>query len=160
MWIKDFTSEKDNPLRHAPFVVITHLCYSDILPAWEYPWHAHMSEFEVTVVIRGEGLLVVNEKETPVSAGDIYVIPPGTYHRNTAQVETGMEYFVIRFASEPAGGEFQQFFSRLGPVVTWAGSYFSYFESACRLLLNLHVSNGGYADEKVQTICLGLIQIA
>ncbi len=159
MWIKDFTSEKDNPLRFQPFLTITHLCYSDILPAWEYPWHAHLNEFEVTFVMRGEGMLVVNEKETPVKEGDVYVIPPGTYHRNIAHRKDGMDYFVIRFSKDPLDGEMQKFFSGLGAVVTKSGSYFSYFQSACKLLLNLHVSNGGFADAKVQTICLGMIQV-
>ncbi|MBO6163594.1 MAG: AraC family transcriptional regulator [Lachnospiraceae bacterium] len=159
MWIKDFTSEKDNPRREAPFVVISHLCYSDILPAWEYPWHAHQEEYEITFVMKGAGKLVVNEKETPVSYGDIYIMPPGTYHRNIAIDEKGMEYFVIRFRKDEGDLGLQRFLDRTGPAVTQSGSHFDYFESACRLLLDLHVSNGGYADEKVQTICLGMIQV-
>lgn len=159
MWIKDFMTEKDNPRRDAPFLVISHLCYSDILPAWEYPWHAHMNEFEVTFVMKGSGKLVVNEKETPVQAGDIYVIPPGTYHRNITNSDGWMEYFVVRFMEESVERELMKCFRELGPAVTQSGSYFSYFESACNLLLNLHVTNGGYADETLQTICLGMIQI-
>ena len=159
MWIKDFTSEQDNPLRFSPFVEITHLCYSDILPAWEYPWHAHMEEYEVTFVMRGEGVLVVNEKEIPVSQGDIYALPPRTYHKNSAKDEDGMDYFVIRFAEQPADGSIQSAFARIGPAVTQAGSYFPYFQESCSLLLNLHMTNGGHADERLQTICLGMIQI-
>ena len=159
MWIKDFTSARDNPLKEPPFLEITHLCYSDILPAWEYPWHAHQNEYEVTFVMKGKGRLVVNEEETPVQEDDVYVMPPNTYHKNVAIDSIGMEYLVIRFAANEDNTELHRYFAGLGPAVTRSGSYFEYFTSTCRMLLNLHVSNGGFADEDLQIICLGTIRL-
>ncbi len=159
MWIKDFNSERDNPLKDPPFVEITHLCYSDILPAWEYPWHAHPYEYEITFIMKGKGRLVINEEETPVQEGDIYAIPPNVYHKNIAVDDAGMEYLVIRFKQNDDNTELHRFFSELGPAIARSGSYYEYFRSSCQMLLNLHVSNGGTADETLQTICLGMISL-
>ena len=159
MWIIDFNSEKDNPLRTPPFVPITHLCYSDILPAWEYPWHSHTNDYELSFITYGSGSLIINEKETPVNAGDICVIPPGTYHRHAAPDPHGMEYLVIRFRSDPMPGSLSDYFRSIGPAVTSGSSYLPYIKESANLLLQLQVSNGGVADVQLQTVCLSLIQL-
>ncbi|MCD8052882.1 MAG: AraC family transcriptional regulator [Lachnospiraceae bacterium] len=70
-----------------------------------------------------------------------------------------MEYFTMRFDADPVTGTLQSFFREKGPSITAAGDYFSYFADTRHLLLGLHMSNGGYADERVQTICLSMLQI-
>ncbi|MCD8010197.1 MAG: AraC family transcriptional regulator [Lachnospiraceae bacterium] len=156
MWIKDFVTEQDNPLRTPPFVIITHLCYNDALPSWEYPLHSHENEFEVGFIMKGDGLFTVNEKDTVVHMGDICIIPPCTYHFFSGK---SMEYFTMRFDADPATGTLQSFFRETGPAITPGGDYFSYITDTCHLLLGLHMTNGGFADERVQTICLSMLQI-
>lgn len=107
MWIKDFVTEQDNPLRMPPFVIITHLFYNDVLPAWKYPLHSHEDEFEVGFIMKGEGTFTVDERDTAIRAGDICVIPPGTYHFFSGE---GMEYFTMRFDADPVTGTLQSFF--------------------------------------------------
>ena len=159
MWIIDFNSESDNPLKNLPFVPITHICYSDLLPAWEYPWHAHKNEYEISFVLSGKGSLIINEKATPVRAGDVCVIPPGTYHRHAAPDPHGMTYLAIRFDSEEQPGSLQEYFHRLGPAMASASNYLPFIKESSNLLLHLHVANGGIADEQLQTVCLALFQI-
>lgn len=157
MWIKDFFEKEDNPLRFSPFVAITHLCYSDTISVWEYPWHTHRNEFEVTLIVKGSGTFLVDEKETAIGQGDICMVTPGTYHRYSVAEGGDMEYFALRFAQEPEDGTLQAYFSGLGPAaVTPSGSYFAYFQAAANQLLSIQVAK---ERELVQTITLPVLQL-
>ncbi len=157
MWIKDFFEEADNPYQFAPFVNVTHLCYLDTIADWEYPWHAHRSDFEVTVIVKGEGLLFIDEKSTPVKTGDVCVVVPGTYHRYSVPDGNSMEYFVIRFSGQPADGDLQKAMSAVGPAaVAPAGKYLDYLQSAIDLILD----PVAFGDRKfIQTTCLSFLML-
>lgn len=157
MWIKDFFEREDNPLRFPPFVAVTHLCYSDTISVWEYPWHAHRNEFEVTFIMKGSGALLVDEKETAIRKGDICLVAPGTYHRYSVAEGGDMEYFALRFAREPEDGALQAYFFGLEPAaVTPSGGYFAYFQAAASQLLTIQVAQ---ERELVQTITLPVLQL-
>lgn len=158
MWIKDFFEKEDNPYRFPPFATVTHLCYSDTISEWEYPWHAHKEEFELTIIMKGEGLLLVDEKSTALHTGDICAVAPGTYHRYSVPEGGDMEYFVLRFLRDPADGPLQKDFAAFAPAaVAPSGHYLDYFRSAMDLLLDLNV---GKDRALTQTTCLPLLQLA
>ncbi len=162
MWIKDFTSEQDNPFREPPFVAITHLCYCDTLPDWEYPLHSHENEFEIVFIMAGCGTFTVDEKDTEVNTGSVCIIPPGTHHRfscASGEEAQRMKYYALRFDASPTEGPVQTFFHELGTAVSTLGNYFSYISDTFRLLLGLYTTNGGYSDEKVQSVCFSLLQV-
>ncbi len=159
MWLKDFTSEQDNPYRGSPFVLLTHLCYSDTLPDWEYPMHSHENEFELSFVIQGEGRLHVNNEEVKLSPGSVSLTEPGIRHCFSSGPEEKMEYYALRFDAEPADGELQSFFREMGTAVTSAGSFHEYMAATFRLLLDLGMASGGRADTRMQAVCLSLLQI-
>lgn len=48
------------------------------------PSHKHKS-WEIIVIIEGEGALRFHEKETPLSAGKIIIVPPGILHETIPQ---------------------------------------------------------------------------
>ena len=42
------------------------------------PPHCHSVEEEIFVILEGDGVLVLDEEETPVRAGNVVARPPGT----------------------------------------------------------------------------------
>lgn len=44
------------------------------------PVHVHENAYSLCVVVAGTGLLLLNEDETPLSAGDVVYIPAGARH--------------------------------------------------------------------------------
>lgn len=159
MWIYDYKSEKDNPYRQQPFVEITHMCYIDNLPLWTYPWHDHKDVYEIAFITSGCGRLVIDNQSFPVKNGSVIIIPPDIAHRFTADDESGMQYYTLRFKNTPEDGEFQTFFRGLGIAVTSGINCLPYIQSTLQLLFNIHHANGGIADGAFQSICLGLLQL-
>jgi mannose-6-phosphate isomerase-like protein (cupin superfamily) len=58
-----------------------------VTPLSEIPWHVHLADSEIAYVVRGMGVLysALNEahealSETPLSAGNAIVVPPGLWH--------------------------------------------------------------------------------
>lgn len=157
LWIKDFAEPEDNPLRDSPFVPITHLCYIDTISTWEYPWHPHLEEYEITYVLEGSGTLMIGQNESPVREGDICMVTPGIFHRYTIPEGGSLKYFALRFPDRPQDGELQSFFSRLSPAASApAASFAPSFREACRILQNPNVS---LDSELVQIICLPILQL-
>lgn len=159
MWIYDYKSEKDNPYRQQPFVEITHMCYIDNLPVWTYPWHDHKDAYEIAIITKGSGHLVIDDQSFPVCVGSVTVIPPDVAHRFTADMDPGMQYYTLRFKSTPEEGELQTFFHSLGCAVTSGINYMPHIQQTLRLLFNIHHANGGVADSTFQSVSLGLLQL-
>lgn len=158
MWIRDFFEKEDNPLNFPPFGAVTHLCYSDTVSLWEYPWHAHRDEFEITFIMKGSGIFLVGGETTAVEQGDICMVTPGTYHRySAATAGENMEYFALRFARGPGESALQACFSALGPAaVTSSGAYFAYFRASVDRLLGVQPDR---EREMIQTITLPMLQM-
>ncbi len=157
MWIKDFAERGDNPLREPPFVAITHLSYIDSVSSWEYPWHPHLDEYEVTFIVKGSGTLFIGQQEHTVLEDDICIVSPGIFHRYTVPEGGCMEYFAIRFLKYPEDGELQSFFASRSPAATAAaGACAPYLRETVSLLQNAHV---GIDSGLVQTMCLPCLQI-
>lgn len=160
MWLYDYKSPEDNPYSEPPFVAIIHMSYVDNLPTWVYPWHSHKDSYELAFIIEGSGNLVVNSQSLPLRAGSIAIIQPKTLHRFTVPEDGSMSYYTLRFLAEPADGELQSFFGRMGSAVTPGNSHLLlYLRDTFHMLLNIHQTNGGHADQLFQSVCLGLIQL-
>ena len=161
MWLYDYQSPQDNPYKDAPFVSITHMSHVDNLPTWTYPWHTHEGSYELAFIVEGGGSLVVNNQSIPVEAGSVAAIPPKTLHRFTVPAQGKMRYYTLRFLLEPASGELQVFFAKLGSAVTPGNIHLlPYTQDTFRLLLSLHQANNGHVDALFQSVCLSLIQLA
>jgi len=50
----------------------------------EFVWHAHADTDEVFIVIEGSLVLEFRDKDVPLSAGEMYVVPRGVEHRPVA----------------------------------------------------------------------------
>ncbi len=156
MWIKDYAEPEDNPLS-TPFVPITHLCYSDTISSWEYPWHPHQGEYELSFIVEGSGTLLIGQQNNPVKEGDLCMVTPGIFHRFSIPEGGSMKYYVLRFGDSPQDGELQQFFSHLTPAAAApSGVSASFFQETFR---TLQIPEICLDSALVQTICLSLLQL-
>ncbi len=89
MNIKSFQKEKASPAHNGTILA------SEVVPpgmsepfshAWGYlennsqmEGHTHPTE-EIYIVVKGEGIVVVEDEEKKVKAGDVIEIPPDAYH--------------------------------------------------------------------------------
>ena len=158
MWVYDYKTKRDNPYRYPPFVEITHMSYVDNLPFWTYPRHEHAGEYEIGVILRGQGHLEINEQSLPIQENSITIVPPDTPHRFVMDGNSSVQYYTLRFHS--AGeGELLRFFETLGCAVTSGEKCASYIHSSFHMLLSIHRANGGYVDEVFQSVFLSLLQL-
>jgi len=74
--------------------------------------HKHTNEDELIFIHKGTGVFTLGEKEYPVQAGDVALVPKGVWHglRNT-----GKKNIEMRFAYTPSG--FEGYFRDLGTPV-------------------------------------------
>ena len=74
--------------------------------------HKHSNEDELIFIHKGTGVFTLGEKEYPVQAGAVALVPKGVWHglRNT-----GTENIEMRFAYTPSG--FEGYFRDLGTPV-------------------------------------------
>lgn len=63
----------------------------------EFPWHHHVDEDELFLVIRGEFRMDLRDRTIPLHEGEFLIIPKGTEHRPVAEREVEVLLF------EPAG---------------------------------------------------------
>lgn len=59
--------------------------------------HSHLNWFELTIVLNGKGVIITNEEETDVAAGDIYLSFPCDTHEIRADKEAKLEYDFFSF---------------------------------------------------------------
>lgn len=71
------------------------------------PLHTHHDEYEIILYTGGEGIMRTREKEYPVYAGSIFIVPPGVGH---GSVGPDIERIYVR-------GDFRQAFSFDEPVL-------------------------------------------
>jgi mannose-6-phosphate isomerase-like protein (cupin superfamily) len=50
----------------------------------EFVWHAHADTDEVFIVLEGRLTLQFRDREVPLAAGEMYVVPKGVEHRPVA----------------------------------------------------------------------------
>lgn len=75
----------------------------DILAPGSCPYHYHLAQEEMFVILEGEGTLRVADERVPVRAGDVIVIPPGPEYPHHL-INTGalpMKYLSISTQEEP-----------------------------------------------------------
>ena len=66
-----------------------------------YPYHSHSAQWEFYHVISGQGLVRVEDGNTPVSAGDAFIFGPGEAHQ---LINNSSEDFVLYvIADDPVG---------------------------------------------------------
>src|SRR5512136_2120699 len=51
-----------------------------LVPGSQVPYHYHNNRESIIIVISGEGIEVIDGKETPIRAGDILFLPAGEKH--------------------------------------------------------------------------------
>ena len=59
----------------------------------EFVWHSHKNEDELFLVIRGELLIQLREKEVLLKEGEMLVVPKGIEHRPIAKSEAWILLF-------------------------------------------------------------------
>jgi mannose-6-phosphate isomerase-like protein (cupin superfamily) len=69
--------------------------YTTIFPLCGTRGHEHGDREEVYFFTRGRGLMVVNDKETEVAAGDTFYLEPGPFHITRNTTDLPLEYFWI-----------------------------------------------------------------
>ncbi len=67
--------------------------YSVIYPGCSTRGHAHADREEVYYFVRGSGVMVVDDVETPVAAGDTLYLKPGPFHATRNPTDLPLEYF-------------------------------------------------------------------
>lgn len=87
------------------------ICFlsESILPGEAILVHKHLNEDELIFLHKGSGLFTLGEKQYPVGAGAVAVVPKGTWH---GLQNTGTENIEMRFAYTPSG--FEGFFREVG----------------------------------------------
>ncbi len=69
--------------------------------ATNYPFHAHSAQWELYVIVSGNGLVRDEAGETKVTTGDAFVFPPGQAHQLSNPGSADLIYYVI--ADNPYG---------------------------------------------------------
>lgn len=61
----------------------------------ESNYHSH-DHIELSIILKGQGVYYINEKEYPVKAGDLIILNPGTYHKSmvTHSDDFTTEYYI------------------------------------------------------------------
>jgi mannose-6-phosphate isomerase-like protein (cupin superfamily) len=67
--------------------------YTVIYPGCRTRGHAHADREEVYHFVRGNGVMVVDGVETPVTAGDSLYLKPGPFHTTRNDADLPLEYF-------------------------------------------------------------------
>jgi quercetin dioxygenase-like cupin family protein len=83
-----------------------------ILPSEAIPVHKHLNEDELIFIHKGQGLFTLGEKQYPVSAGAVAVVPKGVWH---GLENKGSENIEMRFSYTPSG--FEGFFREVGTPI-------------------------------------------
>ena len=60
-----------------------------------FPMHAHSQQWEFYIVLSGEGVLCMGEKESAIKAGEAIVCPPGEAHQIKNTGTSDLVYYVI-----------------------------------------------------------------
>lgn len=61
--------------------------------------HGH-HHFLLTLITRGEGVQTLNGKDIPFKAGDLFILSPADFHKNTINDSEGYDYFGVKFPYE------------------------------------------------------------
>mgnify|MGYP001791345566 CR=1 FL=1 len=69
----------------------------------EFVWHAHADEDELFYVVEGELIMKLRDREVPLKAGDVFVVPRGVEHCPFAP--TGASVMLFEPASTKHTGE-------------------------------------------------------
>lgn len=76
-----------------------------LAPGTQVPYHYHVNRESVIVAISGEAIEVIDEKETPIRAGDILFIPAGERHMTINRSGEDFRYLEY-FTCPPLGADF------------------------------------------------------
>lgn len=82
------------------------------LPGDALPIHKHLYEDELIFLHNGSGIFTLGEKQYPISAGAVALVPKGIWH---GLQNSGNENIEMRFAYTPSG--FEGFFREVGTPV-------------------------------------------
>src|SRR5262245_34737297 len=63
--------------------------------ATNFPFHFHAAQWELYLIQRGSGELRISEKTVPITAGDVFVCPPGDAHQLKNTGTDDLLYYVI-----------------------------------------------------------------
>lgn len=161
MWVYNYRSEADNPIREAPFVNITYLSYTDNLPKWSYAYHHHENICELTFVTGGSGLLCLESDKMSLKKGDIVIMPPNVLHCYSCGSRETMQYYSMWVDLKSGKGSVADFLReiRSEPAIVSAHKYLEYILSSFQIIEELHHVNHGLVDETYQTVCLSLLMM-
>lgn len=81
-------------------------------PGDRLPVHKHLNEDELIFLHKGSGLFTLGEKQYPIKAGAVALVPRGVWH---GLENTGSGNIEMRFGYSPAG--FEGFFREVGTPV-------------------------------------------
>ncbi len=59
------------------------------------PFHLHLAQWELFVVLAGHGAVRTSEGVTPIKTGDVFFHPPGAAHQLTNTGDTDLEVLII-----------------------------------------------------------------
>ena len=107
------------------------------------PLHSHRDEYEIILYTGGEGVMRAAEKEYPVSAGTVIIVPPGVIH---SSIGPEIERIFVR-------GDFRQTFSFREPVLIRDNDRREGTQLA-RLLYDNRYGN----DEYLRALCSAYVQ--
>lgn len=150
MWLYEDSFPDSCPLSSPPFLHITQVSHlSGILPWNIYP-HFHDGEYEILLILQGDGRLMLPGSACDFFAGSITIVPPDMPHFFVFDPAKPVEYVPIHLL--PQG------FERFSPP---AGETMQYLHSAHperyrRLVANIleiAEENHGKIDARIQSLC-------
>ena len=59
----------------------------------EFDWHSHQHEDELFLVVEGRIVIHLRDREVPLEAGELFIVPRGVEHRPVAEREASVLLF-------------------------------------------------------------------
>lgn len=107
---------KDSPFWQPPFIPISNITYlPETVPWMVYP-HFHETEYEVSYIAEGHGILNLPGHLLPIEKGTITLVPPQVAHcyLDEENADSKLGYYTLRFRADGAESQMLSDLKRLG----------------------------------------------
>lgn len=150
MWLYEDSFSDSCPLASPPFVHPTQISHINCILPWNIYPHFHDGEYEIALILQGEGQMMLPGSACDFSAGSITVTPPNMAHFFVFDPSKPVEYITLHLS--PQGLE--RFLPPAGEIMQYLDS--SYPQRYRRLvdnMLEIARENHGKIDARIQTLC-------
>lgn len=152
---------QDSPFWQPPFIPISNLTYLPNTVPWMLYPHFHETEYEVSYIARGEGVLNLPGHLLPIKGGAVTIVPANIAHcyLDGEDPDRRMSYYTIRFRTDGAETELLSDLMRLG-TCTAVDPELTALCAQMFQTISAHLTDGeDRSDPLIQTIGLALLQL-